>query len=210
MDPGPSSLEPGAEEVTGWGPAIQRTPSALKQRLLVLPLGPRVDALGVSGVAQRGWLRRYETNLVMVSCRLGVKPVNSEQRCRLRFIEGLRAIAKLYEENPGAYYDGMHITLNMYVWGAVARQTLAQTARAFGQCNKVYDDDNVTVSRQFSEQVTVAVFAPRRKVCRRLVLGARMLPARTVPATQEVHIPAARVEIVEWQCDPLLSDDAAP
>jgi hypothetical protein len=75
--------------------------------------------------------------------------MNSQQRRRRHFIEGLRAIAKFYEETPEAYYDGMHITLNMYVWGGAARQTLAQTARAVGQCNKVYDESNVTVSRPF-------------------------------------------------------------
>ena len=91
--------------------------------------------------------------------------------------------------------------------GPLRTHTLAELARAFGHCNKVYDDNNVTVSRQFSEQVTVAVFAPRAKVCRRVVMGTRILPARIVPATDEVHIPASRVEIVEWRCDPLLDDD---
>jgi hypothetical protein len=131
-----------------------------------------------------------------------------EQRRRRHFIEGLRAVASFYEQNADAFYDGMHVTFNMYVWGGAARQTLRDTARAFGQCDKVYDDHNVTVSKLFSEQITVAVFAPRAKVCRRLVTGVRMLPARIVPATEEVRIPAARVEIVEWQCDPLLPDDA--
>jgi hypothetical protein len=55
--------------------------------------------------------------------------------------------------------------------------------------------------------VTVAVFAAKARVCRRVILGARILPARVVPATGEVHIPASRVEIVEWQCDPLLRHD---
>ena len=130
-----------------------------------------------------------------------------DQHRRRQFIDGLRAVAQFYEENPAAWYDGMHLTLNMYVWGRAARKTLAETARAFGQCNKVYDDTNITVSRQFSEQVTVAVFAPRARVCRRVVLGDRILPARIVPATKEVRIPASRVEIVEWQCDPLLKLD---
>jgi hypothetical protein len=75
-------------------------------------------------------------------------------------------------------------------------------------CNKVYDDHNVTVSRQFSEQITLAVFAPRAKVCRRVVTGTRILPARIVPPTNEIRIPSARMEIVEWQCDPLLLGDA--
>jgi hypothetical protein len=131
-----------------------------------------------------------------------------EERRRRQFIDGLRAVAKFYEDNPGVWYDGMHLTLNMYVWGRAARKSLADTARAFGRCSKVYDDNNVTVSRQFSEQVTVAVFAPRARVCRRVVLGAHILPSRIVPATEEVRIPASRVDIVEWRSDPLLQDEA--
>jgi hypothetical protein len=60
-------------------------------------------------------------------------------------------------------------------------------------CNKLYDHHNVTVSRQFTEQITLAVFAPRAKVCRRMVTGRILL---------------ARMEIVEWQCDLLLPGDA--
>jgi hypothetical protein len=99
---------------------------------------------------------------------------------RRQFIEGLRAVANFYEENPSAYYDGMHLTINMYVFGSNARQTLARAARAFGQCRKIYDDVNITVSRQFSKQITLAVFAPRIRVCRP----------------------------IEWECDPLLNHDS--
>ena len=134
--------------------------------------------------------------------------MDSDQRRRWNFIRGLRAVADFYEQNPDAYYDGMNITLNMYAWGAAARQTLRRMALALAPCNKVYDDHNVTVSRQFSEQITVAVFAPRAKVCRRVVTGTRILPARIIPATNEIRIPPARMEIVEWQCDPLLPGDA--
>jgi len=133
--------------------------------------------------------------------------MSDEQLRRRQFIEGLRAVATFYEQNPGAWYDGMHLTLNMYVWGRTARKALIETARLFGRCNKIYDENNITVSRQFSEQVTVAVFASRARVCRRVILGSRILPERIVPATSEVRIPASRVEIVEWQCDPLLKDD---
>ena len=133
--------------------------------------------------------------------------MSNEQLRRRQFIEGLRAVAEFYEKNPSAWYDGMHLTLNMYVWGRAARKALMETARLFGRCNKVYDENNITVSRQFSQQVTLAVFAARARVCRRQVLGSRILPERIVPATSEVRIPASRVEIVEWQCDPLLKDD---
>jgi hypothetical protein len=139
---------------------------------------------------------------------LGMEQSMSDERRRRHFIAGLRAVAEFYEQNADAYYDGMRITLNMYVWGVAARQTLRQMARALAPCNKVYDDHNVTVSRQFSEQITLAVFAPRAKVCRRVVTGTRILPARIVPATNEIRIPPASMEIVEWQCDPLLHGDA--
>ncbi len=128
-----------------------------------------------------------------------------DQTRRRHFIEGLRAVADFYEQNPDAYYDGMHITLNMY---GVARHTLCEMGRVFGPCNRRYDDRNLTVSRQFNEQITVAVLVPRAQVCRRVVTGVRMLPARTVPPAKEVRLPASTVDIVEWKGDPLLPDDA--
>jgi hypothetical protein len=131
----------------------------------------------------------------------------SKQLRRQQLIEGLRAVARFYEDNPAAWYDGMHVTLNMFVCGPAARKTLADTAKAFGQCNKIYDNDNITLSKRFNEQVTLAVFASRAKVCRRVVLGTHVIPARILPATAEFRIPEAKVEIVEWRCDPLLYRD---
>jgi hypothetical protein len=133
--------------------------------------------------------------------------MSHEQHRRREFIMGLRAVAEFYEKNPGAWYDGMHLTLNMYVWGRAARKALIETARLFGHCNKIYDENNITVSRQFSEQVTLAVFAARSRVCRRVVRGSRILPERIMPATSEVRIPASRIEIFEWECDPFLKDE---
>jgi hypothetical protein len=105
--------------------------------------------------------------------------VNLEGR-RREFIEGLHAVAKFYEDNHDAFYDGIHLTINMYVAGAIARPVLAQTARIFGTCNKIYGDTQVTVSRQFSKQVSLAIFAPRGAVCRPIA----------------------------WRCDPLLERQA--
>jgi hypothetical protein len=135
---------------------------------------------------------------------------NPDQRRRQHFIDGLRAVAQFYEENPGAWYDGIHLTLNMYIWGRKAREILARTVKAFGPCTKNYDDTNITVSRKFSDQVTLSVFAARAKVCRPVILGTRILPARTVPARGELHLPATTEQIVVWRCDPLLQDESPP
>ena len=124
---------------------------------------------------------------------------------RCEFIQGLRAVADFYQQHPRAYYDEMHLTLNMYITGRKARSTLVEMAQAFGQCRKTYDQRSVTLSRTFGPQITLAVFAPRERVCRPIVTGERVLPARIVPATNEVHIPARRVPLVTWECDPLLT-----
>ena len=123
---------------------------------------------------------------------------------RKPFIQGLRDLADFYERHPGVYYDGMHINLNMYIAGREALATLIATARAFGHCHKTYDERTLTLSRPFGSQLTLAVFARRERVCRRVVTGERILPARLVPATNEVHIPARREPLVVWECDPLL------
>lgn len=135
---------------------------------------------------------------------------NPEQGLRRQFIEGLRAVARFYEDNPDAWYDGIHLTLNMYIWGREAREILARSVRALGSCIKTYDGTNMTVSRKFSDQVTLSFFAPRAKVCRRIILGTRILPARTVPASGEVHLPATTEQVVAWRCDPLLQEELTP
>ena len=121
---------------------------------------------------------------------------------RSEFIRGLRAIANFYEQNANAYYDEMHLTVSMYVGGREARTTMAAMARAFGQYNQTYDERNVTIARSFSEQVTLALFASKQKICRRVVIGEHILPARVIPATNEIHIPERREPRVTWQFDP--------
>jgi hypothetical protein len=89
--------------------------------------------------------------------------VNLEER-RREFIAGLRAVAKFYEDNPDVFYDGIHLTINMYVAGAAARAVLARTAGIFGNCCEILSDTQVTISRQFSKQVSLAIFALRSTV----------------------------------------------
>jgi hypothetical protein len=121
---------------------------------------------------------------------------------RSEFIRGLRAIANFYEQNANAYYDEMHLTVSMYVGGREARTTMAAMARTFGQYNQTYDERNVTIARSFSEQVTLAFFASKQKICRRVFVGEHILPARVIPATNEIHIPERREPRVTWQFDP--------
>ncbi len=52
---------------------------------------------------------------------------------RKQFIAGLRALAGFYEARPGAYYDGMRLTVSMYAAGAGGPPALAAMAAAFAE-----------------------------------------------------------------------------
>lgn len=90
--------------------------------------------------------------------------MNNDPTARLELIAGLRAVADFYERNPEAYYDGMRLTINMYAWGTGARDALQQTASALGVYTQYIDPRNVTIAHDFSDQVTLALFAPRQSV----------------------------------------------
>lgn len=124
---------------------------------------------------------------------------------RREFIDGLMAVGRFYEQNSEAYYDGMKMTLCMYVNGRGAKRALAATAKAFGRCEKSFGEKHVAVSMQFSGKIRVEIFAPRSDVCQRIVLGTRVEPAIILPATREICIPKTAVEVVGWKCDPLLA-----
>jgi hypothetical protein len=90
--------------------------------------------------------------------------MNNDPAARRNLIAGLRAVADFYERNPAAYYDGMRLTINMYAWGPGARTALQQTAHALGVYTQSIDQRNVTIAHDFSDQVTLALFAPRQSV----------------------------------------------
>jgi hypothetical protein len=127
---------------------------------------------------------------------------------RREFIDGLMAVGRFYEQNPGAYYDGLKMTLSMYVDGKGAGSALASTAKAFGKCEKSCDEKYTAISKRFGRMVSVELFALRSEVCQRVVLGTRVEPSVVIPATRAARIPESVVEIVGWICDPLLVHSA--
>jgi hypothetical protein len=130
--------------------------------------------------------------------------VRGHERSRRDFIDGLMAVGRFYEEKPEAYYDRMKVTLCMYVEGRNARRALAGTARAFGECEKSFDEKHIGISKQFSENVRVELFAPGSDVCRQIILGTRIEPPISLPATGAIYIPEFAVEVLGWNCDPAL------
>lgn len=100
--------------------------------------------------------------------------MRNREEARRQLIAGLRAVANFYESQPGAYYDGMTVTISMYVAGKRAQTVLPAMAVALaaveGQsesggsviciCKTICGSTQIVLSRSFSPKVQLEFFAP--------------------------------------------------
>jgi hypothetical protein len=113
-------------------------------------------------------------------------------------IKGLREMADFLEAHPSLYeIPGLAggLTLNLFV---DSKEQLADAARAIGKLSKRVSGDYYYVQREFSGNVTLDVNASRQKVCEKVVVGTKVIPAqpeRVLPAE-----PEQVVEEYEWVC----------
>ena len=77
------------------------------------------------------------------------------------------------------------------------REELQRTVRALGRGIKEDDDRWAGVTRQFGGGVSVYAYTSREQVCRKVVTGTKVIPAHVIPE----HT----VELVEWECEPILA-----
>ncbi len=114
---------------------------------------------------------------------------------RAAFIQALRGCASFLEQHPEI---GMPVSTTMNVF-VDEREEVAAVAR-MTTWEKVYTDNFFTLRKTFCEDLTFEINAPRTAVCRRVVKGTRVIPAK----------PEQIVEDVEWVCDePLLAEEVA-
>jgi hypothetical protein len=104
--------------------------------------------------------------------------------------KGLRELADFLDAHPA-----IELSTPTHLVYVQSRELLADMAR-LGGWRKVYSDDYFHLSRMFAGDVELQVFTDRATVCRKVVTGTRVEPAK----------PEREVEIVEWVCDePLLA-----
>lgn len=112
----------------------------------------------------------------------------------VEYATSLRAIADWYETHPEIAVPPESINV-----GAVHTKDDARlVARAFGACRKEYDSTMFVLSRVFGA-VNLRFLFWRSEVCTRRVIGTQPVAERVIPAHTE--------EIVEWDCDPLLTEE---
>ena len=110
---------------------------------------------------------------------------------RNAFIKALRACADFYEEHP-LIEAPVQTTFNVFV---NTKEEIAVYAR-LAAWEKVYNEEWFSLRKVFGDSFQLEINATRETVCRKVVTGTRILPAR----------PEQTVEIIEWICDePLLA-----
>lgn len=100
-------------------------------------------------------------------------------------IDGLRELADYLEERPDVPlpYFGM---INAFA----EADRLPVVARAMGGFTKAHTGDFLSLTKQFTSGVMLAVHFNSEEVCERVVVGTEEVPA----------VPAHTKEIVEWKC----------
>jgi hypothetical protein len=116
---------------------------------------------------------------------------DAENERRL-FIQGLRDLAVFLESHP-AVPTPYSNDINVFV---STKEELATIARSSTWAKDV-NDDYFWLVKRFVGNVSIQVNTTRDNVCRRVVVGQKVIPAQ----------PERIVDDVQWECDdPLLSD----
>ena len=124
--------------------------------------------------------------------------MTSDKSERERVIDGLREFADFLEAYPTVRADEQRFMIY-----AQNREVLANYAR-LTTWEKDYgngDTGYFTLRKRFGSGAVLEVFTDRSHVCRRVVTGRRIVPAR--PAVEEHE-----EDVVTWECDGSLLGDA--
>jgi hypothetical protein len=123
---------------------------------------------------------------------------------RQQQIQGLRDLADFYETVPEDVPLPFAFQSELLVF---LHDNAKEHLRHIGSFEKRFED---LTSFGFIAVKKVGIFdlhfyAKRSDVCVRNVVGTRTIPAETIPATREQFIPEHEEEIVEWDCEPVLT-----
>ena len=121
---------------------------------------------------------------------------NAERAAAL--VAGLRAAADWYEQHP-EYAERTWGGARLDMFFETKDQLLAfKHASGATRHEKGAVPSYFWLRRDFGGGIVLDANIPREKACRKVVVGTREVPAETI----EAHVE----EVIEWQCDPLLSD----
>jgi hypothetical protein len=127
----------------------------------------------------------------------------TEQETREQWLSGLEELVKLLRDKPelplpAALY--LHSCQHEYN-NTDVKAKMATIAKAFAPCEKEYSEDYFLLVRSFGPH-TIKYFTSRSAVCTAKVAGKKMVEAK--PSSYYPEVPAHEVDVIEWECSPLL------
>ena len=105
---------------------------------------------------------------------------------RAAFIQSLRDCADFLDRHPSVNVP-RYVNLNVFV---NTREEIAAHARVTSW-EKVYNDTWFYLRKEFGTDLSLDITVQRETVCRKVVTGTRVVPAK----------PEHEVEDIEWVCD---------
>ncbi|WP_348269716.1 hypothetical protein P8936_16335 [Edaphobacter paludis] len=119
-----------------------------------------------------------------------------------KYSQGLRNLAAWYDEHPDAPCESKLLVSHWF-------QAKPEEIRAIGSGDKDYSVRDLFYYRVEGDGFKIAFYTSRETVCERKLVGYKEIPARVLPATEEMVIPAKQEPIYEYDCKPLLSQEVA-
>ncbi|SRR5581483_417152 len=119
-------------------------------------------------------------------------------------IASLRAAAdwlEQYPELPKVYCGNIAV----FYKSDDQKADVAVVAKAMGAAEKVYTESIFLLKKMFGREANISYVADREQVCEQVLVGKRIEPAHTIPATEERFVPEHEVPVYEWRCAPLLA-----
>lgn len=126
-----------------------------------------------------------------------------------KFSTALRDLAEFYDAHPELTAPQWPSAFTIY---SVPKDDLPTYARAFGTCDKVFDEYSYRLVKTFGAGITLETYSSRESVCERVKIGEEVVPAHVVaakPAEEEKFVEESVREVFEWKCPGSLLAPAA-
>ena len=125
-------------------------------------------------------------------------------------IDATRAMLEFLEVNPEVplpYELRWGEPWVIYLHGDAAE--MASLIRIIGgKWKRQASGDNFNMVRKFPAGFVLRLNADRGRVCKRVKVSTKVIPAHTIPAQPETHVPERAEEIYDWECpDSILKGD---
>ena len=122
------------------------------------------------------------------------------------YADALRRIAAYYEAHPEV--PSGEIPSVYAGHGETGKIAMVAVARSWPRAKKEYTRSGLFyLTIDLGGKAMLQFYTGRESVCRKEVLGTRVIPGKHVEAVEEHDEPDSEEEVIQWVCEPLLQEE---